>query len=71
MTGVAADDGTWLSPGLNISSTVSVPALNIPPSNVSLAVAGANGAVQQSITMQVRQLPHVHVDAVCVCVLQH
>ena len=51
--GVATEEGIWLSPGLNLSTTVSVPALSIPPSNLNLMVAGANGVVQQSITLRV------------------
>lgn len=48
------EDGTQLSPSLSLASTVAVPALNIPASNVKVLVAGGDGAVKSDIEIQVR-----------------
>ena len=48
------EDGTQLSPSLSLASTVAVPALNIPASNVKVLVAGSDGAVKSDIEIQVR-----------------
>lgn len=43
-----------LAPGLRLSSTVSVPSLNIPASAVDVVVAGSNGVANSNITLRVR-----------------
>jgi hypothetical protein len=56
-TGVASVDGIQLAPGLNLSSTVAVPALNIPPTRAVVQVATASGVVQQAVLLRVSVMP--------------
>lgn len=52
--GVEDEFGVQQAPGLMLASSVSVPALSIPASNVTVMVAGSTGVVQPSITLQVK-----------------
>eukprot|EP00775_Hariotina_reticulata_P009551 gene9551-9715_t len=51
-SGVVDEFGVQQAPGLRLASTVAVPGLNIPASNVTVTVAGADGIVLQNITLQ-------------------
>lgn len=50
--GVVDDVGMLREPGLQLSSVVSVPALNIPASTVAVSVGSGNGTVQRDISMR-------------------
>lgn len=59
--GVIDEDGTERDPGLTLESVVSVPALSLPPSNVSVVLGGGDGLLDaKDVTLQVGNWANGH-----------